>query len=128
MQLQFQRNLDFQLDAIQSVVDLFKSQKFRQSEFVMLPENGIVPNSLDLKEEQILENLNEIQRQYNIKITDKLDGLNFSIEMETGTGKTYVYLRTILELNKNYGFKKFIIIVPSVAIREGTLKIGRAHV
>ncbi|MEX2567135.1 MAG: DEAD/DEAH box helicase family protein, partial [Cyclobacteriaceae bacterium] len=48
--------------------------------------------------------------------------MNFSIEMETGTGKTYVYLRTIYELNKQYGFKKFVIVVPSVAIREGVLK------
>src|SRR5690606_33470465 len=55
-------------------------------------------------------------------VSEKLDGMHFSVEMETGTGKTYVYLRTIYELNKLYGFKKFVIVVPSVAIREGVLK------
>lgn len=122
MELKFQRNLDFQLDAISSICDIFKSQKFIHDDFVVIPENGIIPNNLILSENQILENLNEIQKRNNIKPIEKLDGMNFSIEMETGTGKTYVYLRTIFELYKNYGFKKFIIIVPSVAIREGTLK------
>ena len=60
--------------------------------------------------------LNEIEK------STQLDGMHFSVEMETGTGKTYVYLRTIYELNNLYGFKKFVIVVPSVAIREGVLK------
>ena len=85
-------------------------------------ENGF-GNRLTLSEEQIWENVKTIQSVYEIK-NDKeaLEGMNFSIEMETGTGKTYVYLRTIFELNKLYGFKKFVIVVPSVAIREGVLK------
>jgi type III restriction enzyme len=58
----------------------------------------------------------------DLAISNELDGMNFSVEMETGTGKTYVYLRTIYELNKKYGFKKFVIVVPSIAIREGVLK------
>ena len=74
---------------------------------------------------RILSNLQEIQKRNNIKLTNDLHGMNFSIEMETGTGKTYVYLRSILELNKNYGFKKFVVIVPSVAIKEGVLKTLR---
>lgn len=122
MELKFQRDLDFQLTAINSTIDLFQSQKFTQEDFIIIPENGIIPNVLNLTQKQVLENLNEIQQRNNISPIDKLDGMNFSVEMETGTGKTYVYLRTIFELNKNYGFKKFIIIIPSVAIREGVLK------
>lgn len=83
--------------------------------------NG-VSNNLILSEEQILANLQGIQTNNEIKVSDKLDGMHFSVEMETGTGKTYVYLRSIYELNKLYGFKKFVIVVPSVAIREGVLK------
>lgn len=122
MELKFQRNLDFQMDAIKSTVDLFESQKFSHESFVVIPENGIIPNVLTLTQEQILANLNKIQKDNHIEPISKLDGMNFSIEMETGTGKTYVYLRTIFDLYKNYGFKKFIVIVPSVAIREGVLK------
>jgi len=81
-----------------------------------------VSNNLVLSDEQIFTNLHGIQSKNEIKISDKLDGMHFSVEMETGTGKTYVYLRTIYELNKLYGFKKFVIVVPSVAIREGVLK------
>ena len=83
--------------------------------------NG-VSNNLILSEEQILTNLQAIQTNNEINISEKLDGMHFSVEMETGTGKTYVYLRSIYELNKLYGFKKFVIVVPSVAIREGVLK------
>ena len=122
MELKFQRNLDFQLDAIKSTRDIFESQKFAHESFVIIPENGIIPNKLDLTQEQILANVNKLQEDNNIEPIKKLDGMNFSIEMETGTGKTYVYLRTIFELYQNYGFKKFIVIVPSVAIREGALK------
>ena len=66
----------------------------------------------------------------NLKRSDKLEGMNFTVEMESGTGKTYVYLKTIYELNKNYGFTKFVLVVPSVAIREGvykTLQITKEH-
>lgn len=122
MELKFQRNLDFQLDAIKSIVDIFESQKFSNEQFLVIPENGIIPNKLDLSEQQILQNLNQIQKANRIEPIRSLEGMNFSVEMETGTGKTYVYLRTIFELFQNYGFKKFIIIVPSVAIKEGVLK------
>ncbi|UXX81376.1 DEAD/DEAH box helicase family protein [Reichenbachiella carrageenanivorans] len=81
-----------------------------------------VSNNLVLSEEQILSNLQSIQKDNDITVSNELDGMHFSVEMETGTGKTYVYLRSIYELNKLYGFKKFVIVVPSVAIREGVLK------
>jgi len=82
-----------------------------------------VGNRLTLTEEQIWENVKRIQQRHEIKSENtELQGMNFSVEMETGTGKTYVYLRTIYELNKLYGFKKFVIVVPSIAIREGVLK------
>ena len=83
-----------------------------------------------LTEEQILANVHKVQEANDIERVPALQGREFSVEMETGTGKTYVYLRTIFELNKRYGFKKFIIVVPSVAIREGVLKsleITRDH-
>ena len=122
MQFKFQQNLDFQIDAINSVTDLFKSQKFTNDESVLIPENGIVPNTLTITDKKIQENLIMIQESNKITSAKKFEGMNFSIEMETGTGKTYVYLRTIFELFKKYGFKKFIIVVPSIAIREGVLK------
>ena len=122
MELKFHRNLDFQLDAIKSTIDIFKSQKLIDELFFLMPENNIVPNILNLTSKQILENVNNVQKNNLIEPISELDGMNFSVEMETGTGKTYVYLRTIFELNQNYGFKKFIVIVPSVAIREGVLK------
>ena len=88
----------------------------------LLSENGL-GNKLTLTEEQIWENVKRIQQRHEIKSENReLQGMNFSVEMETGTGKTYVYLRTIYELNKLYGFKKFVIVVPFVAIREGVLK------
>lgn len=122
MKFKFDSNLDYQLEAIKSVVDLFKGQKNMTSSFPFIAENGVVLNELGISEKKILDNLNAVQKENNIKEIEKLQGMDFSVEMETGTGKTYVYLRTILELNKEYGFKKFIIIVPSVAIREGVLK------
>jgi len=122
MKFKFDSNLDFQLEAIKSVIDLFKGQKNTTKTFSFIAENGVVPNDLDISENKLLGNLNAVQKENNIKEIEKLQGMDFSVEMETGTGKTYVYLRSILELNKEYGFKKFIIIVPSVAIREGVLK------
>ena len=72
---------------------------------------------------RLLENLRRVQLQNNLFADASLaEGNNFTIEMETGTGKTYVYLRTILELYKEYGFKKFIIVVPSIAVRRGVEK------
>jgi len=77
---------------------------------------------LEIDESDILKNVQALQREQGLKIINKLDGLNFTIEMETGTGKTYVYTKTMYELHKNYGWNKFIIMVPSVAIREGVHK------
>jgi len=129
MKLTFESNLPFQQDAIKSITDLFEGQPMEDSIFEFkLEETGQlnlingVSNKLVLSEEQLLENLNTIQANNEVKVSTSLDGYNFSVEMETGTGKTYVYLRTIYELNKKYSFKKFVIVVPSVAIREGVLK------
>ena len=129
MKLHFDPNQLFQHDAINSIVDIFEGQPLNQGDFsfsissenYMLQDGG-VGNQLEISEEQILKNILEIQKKNDLTTTEKLDGMNFSIEMETGTGKTYVYLRTIYELNKKYGFKKFVIVVPSIAIREGVLK------
>jgi len=88
----------------------------------MFSENGF-GNKLSISEAQILKNVLDIQKRNGIENkTLSLQGMNFSIEMETGTGKTYVYLRTIYELNKLYGFRKFVIVVPSIAIREGSVE------
>lgn len=145
MKLQFESSLEYQLDAIKSVTDLFEGLPEAQSSvsFDLLPDPSVlfselgVSNALTLPNEKILENLHMVQVSNHIpKSKTVLDerGIysvpNFSVEMETGTGKTYVYLRTIFELNKLYGFKKFIIVVPSVAIREGvtsSLKLMRDH-
>jgi len=143
MKLHFDSNQDYQLKAIQSVIDLFEGQPLNKGDFefslsdnsssLQLNENGF-GNNLVISEVQISDNLKNVQKRNGIKIAQSPSplgegfgerlkhGRNFSIEMETGTGKTYVYLRTIYELNKNYGFKKFVIVVPSIAIREGVLK------
>lgn len=131
MKFKFESDLAYQLDAIDSVINLFNGQKNNTETLPFIAENAVIPNEMDISDNKLLENLIDIQKNAeNIRKTSQLEGNDFSIEMETGTGKTYVYLRTILELNKNYGFKKFIIIVPSVAIREGVLKtldITRDH-
>ena len=141
MKLQFDRNLEYQQQAIASVVDLFRGQTPMQTNFTVSAyvgqiglfdsENGI-GNRLELDEEEILKNLQEVQLRNGLPQTKflKAGDYNFDIEMETGTGKTYVYLRTIIELHQNYGFSKFIIVVPSIAIKEGvykTLQITREH-
>ena len=130
MKLHFDSNQEYQLEAIKAITDIFEGQPLSGGGFefsvsaagVLLSENGM-GNRLTLSEEQILENIKTIQQRNQIKNKiSELQGMNFSVEMETGTGKTYVYLRTIYELNKLYGFKKFVIVVPSIAIREGVLK------
>jgi type III restriction enzyme len=121
LKLKFDPKLDFQIDAINSVVDIFKGQVKKPLDYTF----QVVPNLLDLTKEKILENLKEIQKRNGLPLStidDLTEPYNFTIEMETGTGKTYVYLRTILELNERYGWTKFIIVVPSVAIKEGVLK------
>ncbi|GBR76498.1 restriction endonuclease [Candidatus Termititenax persephonae] len=129
MQLHFDSSQQYQLDAIQAIVDLFEGQPLNKGDFEITFQDGSlkfdnhgVGNNLVLTEEQILKNLQIAQYNNKLPISEKLDGLNFTVEMETGTGKTYVYLRTIYELNKVYGFKKFVIVVPSIAIKEGVLK------
>jgi type III restriction enzyme len=136
MKLKFDPNQQFQADAINAVVDLFDGQPQDAGNFLTklqerdvaeglkllkLDEVGAVGNNLVLDKEAVLQNLQNVQNRNGLQVNEKLDGdaLNFSIEMETGTGKTYVYLRTIFELAKKYNFTKFIILVPSVAIKEG---------
>lgn len=138
MKIQFDQNQQYQLDAIASIVDIFDGQPLRGGRFEvnfsseasgLFNELG-VGNHLRLGEETLLANVKKIQAKHSLEQVDQLAGLNFSVEMETGTGKTYVYLRTIQELHARYGFSKFIIVVPSVAIREGVLKnlaITREH-
>ncbi|MCX6214563.1 DEAD/DEAH box helicase family protein [Spirosoma sp.] len=139
MKLQFDSNQSYQRIAINSVVNLFQGQPLQQSAFevlisdfgsgLKLTQNGVA-NNLVLTDEQLRINLKAIQETNQLKNGKDWQGRNFTVEMETGTGKTYTYLRTIYELNQQYGFKKFVIVVPSVAIREGTLKnltITRQH-
>lgn len=130
MKLHFDSNQEYQIEAIRAVTDIFEGQPLSGGDFefslartgALLSENG-VGNRLTLTGEQVWENVKRIQQRNEITIENtELQGMNFSVEMETGTGKTYVYLRTIYELSKLYGFKKFVIVVPSVAIREGVLK------
>jgi type III restriction enzyme len=135
MKLKFDSNQEFQKDAVNAVVDIFEGLPLNESGikinlknkgkglFENLQQNELgIGNDLSLPKEEILKNIHRIQDRNYILRTPTLQGMDFSVEMETGTGKTYVYLRTILELNKKYGFSKFVIVVPSIAIREGTLK------
>jgi len=130
MKLHFSPNQPYQLNAIRAITDIFEGQKLSNNDFEfslqtaggMFSENGF-GNRLSISEAQITKNVLDIQKRNEIENkTLSFHGMNFSIEMETGTGKTYVYLRTIYELNKLYGFRKFVIVVPSIAIREGCLK------
>lgn len=129
MKLTFEPNLDYQQAAIKAVTKLFEGQphddsaiEFALTEQGQLDFTNAIGNRLVISEEQIFSNLSEVQSQNEIPISSGLQGMHFSIEMETGTGKTYVYLRTVYELNRQYNFKKFVIVVPSIAIREGVLK------
>ena len=126
MELKFEE-LAYQTDAVNAVVRLFEGQR---RESFSLHDAGIelfVGNKLDLSDEQIGENLKNVQKTFGQPETEiGQHGLNFSVEMETGTGKTYVYLRTIFELNRQYGWTKFVIVVPGVPIREGVLQTLRA--
>jgi len=138
MKLHFEPNLDYQLDAVEAVCDLFKGQEICRTEFTvqtghtlagMEAELGI-GNRLTLPDDEILKNLQAVQLRNGLSIDSTLRSGDFTVEMETGTGKTYVYLRTIFELNKRYGFTKFVIVVPSIAIKEGvykTLQITEEH-
>lgn len=130
MEIQFDGHQQYQIDAVEAVCDLFSSQAFSASlpnstfsfsDTDLFSEYG-VSNNLQITKDRILGNLRHIQERQGLKQSEILDGMDFSVEMETGTGKTYVYLRTIYELAKRYGFRKYVIVVPSVAIREGVKK------
>jgi type III restriction enzyme len=135
MKLHFEPDLDYQKQAIESVCDLFRGQEVCRTEFTVtmrLPEQQLtlgvaetdlgVGNRLTLLDDQLLKNLQDVQMRNGLAPAGTLASGDFTVEMETGTGKTYVYLRTIFELNKRYGFTKFVIVVPSVAIKEGVYK------
>lgn len=145
MQLHFEPDLDYQLQAIEAVCDLFKGQERGQSDFSVqrLPGDAQARlafdeldlgtgNRLRLLDDELLANLRAVQLRHGLAQSTELkrDALDLTIEMETGTGKTYVYLRTAFELHRRYGFTKFVVVVPSVAIREGvhkTIEITREH-
>ena len=141
MKIQY-RHQKFQADAAKAVVDVFAGQPYLTPTYMMDRGSGsyqigvneerdftgfsnqkIVP---ELSDRQILEQLNKVQHANQIRPSDKLEGrengYNLTIEMETGVGKTYTYIKTMFELNKHYGWSKFIVVVPSVAIREGVYK------
>ncbi|MBR0202744.1 MAG: DEAD/DEAH box helicase family protein, partial [Synergistaceae bacterium] len=128
------RQQDFQTRAAESVCEIFNGQPnmitsftvenhSRQGEFDFSELFTMWGNhEIELSESQILANLQSVQKANDIDESNSLAGNIFTIEMETGTGKTYTYIKTIYELNKKYGWSKFIIVVPSIAIREGVCK------
>lgn len=138
MKLQF-KHQKFQADAAKAVVDVFAGQPYltpsymmdrgsssyqqlfiKEEDFTGWSNQKIVP---ELNDRLILEHINTIQRANQIKPSMKLEGkFNLTIEMETGVGKTYTYIKTMYELNRAYGWSKFIVVVPSIAIREGVYK------
>ena len=138
MKLQF-KHQKFQADAAQAVCDVFTGQPyltpsymmdkglgsnngllFEKHEFIGFGNSRLVP---ELNDGIILENINKIQRRNQVTPSKQLEGrYNLTVEMETGVGKTYTYIKTMYELNKRYGWSKFIIVVPSIAIREGVYK------
>lgn len=154
MKLQFNQNLPHQKSAWQAVVSLFEGQESCAAPFTM-PQLNIptsktfdgkelmsfdygqeaelgTANRLVLSEEELLDNLRQVQLKHGLKPAKTLDktDLHYTVEMETGTGKTYVYLRSIYELHQAYGMTKFIIVVPSIAIKEGvkkSIEITREH-
>ena len=146
MKLQF-KHQKFQADAAKAVVDVFAGQPYLTPTYMIdrgyekIEADGEKSSQIAIKEEEestgwrnerivpelsdklILEHLQKVQRTNQIKPSDKLEGrYNLTIEMETGVGKTYTYIKTMYELNKHYGWSKFIVVVPSIAIREGVYK------
>ena len=134
MKLQF-KHQKFQEDAALAVCDVFAGQPYLQSSY-LVDMGRQVAGQFDIEqtgfnnqrllpavEQDVLKNLHEVQKRNQIRLSDSLEGkYNLTVEMETGTGKTYTYIKTIYELNKRYGWSKFIVVVPSVAIREGVYK------
>lgn len=138
MRLRF-KHQKFQADAAKAVVDVFAGQPYLTPSYMMDRGNGFYQQTLtdeedftgwsnhkilpELSDRIILENLQKVQRANQLKPSAKLEGhFNLTIEMETGVGKTYTYIKTMYELNKHYGWSKFIVVVPSIAIREGVYK------
>lgn len=138
MKLQF-KHQKFQADAAKAVVDVFAGQPYLTPSYMMDRGSGTYQQSStededftgwsnqkivpELNDRLILEHINKIQRTNQIKPSLNLEGrFNLTIEMETGVGKTYTYIKTMFELNKHYGWCKFIVVVPSIAIREGVYK------
>lgn len=138
MKLQF-KHQKFQADAAKAVVDVFAGQPYLTPSYMMDRGSGYYQQTIteeqdytgwsnqkivpELNDRLILEHINTIQRANQIKPSTKLEGrYNLTIEMETGVGKTYTYIKTMYELNRAYGWSKFIVVVPSIAIREGVYK------
>ena len=128
MKLKF-KNQNFQTDAVNAVVDLFIGQEKTQSTFSVMDDRQTTflnelgqGNALYIDQETLTANMHAVQKRNSLPLTDIAGNMQFCIEMETGTGKTYVYTKTIFELHRKYGFTKFVIVVPSVAIREGVYK------
>ena len=139
MKLHFEDNLPHQLAAIEAVCDLFRGQEICRTTFTVTqratsPQMGLpiepgveesalgIGNRLTLLDDELRANLTAIQLRNGLAPSEALADGNFTVEMETGTGKTYVYLRSVFELHKRYGFCKFVVVVPSVAIKEGVYK------
>lgn len=138
MKLQF-KHQKFQADAAKAVVDVFAGQPYLTPSYMMDRGSGNYQQALteeedftgwsnqkivpELNDRLILEHIQTIQRANQIKPSIKLEGrFNLTIEMETGVGKTYTYIKTMYDLNRAYGWSKFIVVVPSIAIREGVYK------
>lgn len=133
MKLQF-KTQDFQTAAVEAVAGLFAGQERSRATFSVMEEGQLpdqtsfgpaelgVGNVLRLTDDALTANMRAVQKRNLLPMTDSAASRQFCVEMETGTGKTYVYTKTIFELNRRYGFTKFIVVVPSVAIREGVYK------
>jgi type III restriction enzyme len=138
MKIQFDSSLDYQKDAIKAITDIFKGQEICQANFTVYSPEFLAKqqnigfneigygNRLTLTEGSIIENVQNLQLANGLKPSERSEvdrnHLDFTIEMETGTGKTYVYLRSIMEMYRKYGFSKHIIVVPSIPIKEGVFK------
>jgi type III restriction enzyme len=139
MKLKF-KNQPFQTAAVSAVVDCFKGQPFcrhgtryrvdpgnKENSQLSLDDSGFRNSDLELTEAELIANIQNVQKISSLPISsglisNKVSRINLDIEMETGTGKTYCYIKTMFELNAKYGWSKFIIVVPSIAIREGVYK------
>lgn len=136
MKLRF-KHQKFQADAAKAVVNAFQGQPYQDGISYLIDKGKTQSNQAELDtdftgfknakvildEGRILSNIQQIQRANLIKPSNKLEGYyNLTVEMETGVGKTYTYIKTMFELNKQYGWSKFIVVVPSIAIREGVYK------